>query len=468
MQIDVSAVTGKLTAVQKIMGTEANLSGIYIFYSFDLVNSTSFKAKFSDDWPPVVEDFYLMIKEKLTLLHEGIKVWKHIGDEVLFYKRVTDLRELYNAPKYALDVIKALNQELNRKFPITKKNLDCKSTIWLAQVEDKTKEENIGGPSKNIVFLVDGVRGEGAKDFLGPDIDRGFRLSRYAHKQKIVVSPELVYILSLRRDLEAKAESEQKYNVDEAFRIVNYQKLKGIWNDRLYPIVYFYDKWNKIDETFDYDDIINKSPLLIDMLSENENPESKIKYINRIFKDLGKDEEVQKFIEIIEDTRPLNDEHTITPLVPVQRISEVHCVAVCFNNDGHILLGKRPQTKRTAAGKWEFGCGQLNVFKDFETALVESYKQDFEIEINFGNELRPVRTFDIPNPSRKISGIIFIARTNDRHIKNNGHDQVKWFNPEDLAGINLSEYVDDFDKSVKAACETAKEHFPELNQKILL
>ncbi|MDM5235323.1 NUDIX domain-containing protein [Bacillus cereus] len=470
MQIDVSAVSERLTAAKKLMDTDADLSGVYIFYSFDLVNSTSFKAKFLDDWPPVVEYFYLIVKEQLRFLHEDIKVWKHIGDEVLFYKRVTDLSELYSAPQFALNVIRAVNRELNKRFPITKKNLDCKSTIWLAQIEDKTKQENISGFSKNIVFLVDGVRGEGAKDFLGPDIDRGFRLSTYAHKQKVVVSPELVHIVSLRRDIESRIEKEQRYKIDKDLRIVNYQKLKGIWNDRLYPIIYFYDDWNKIDETFDYDDIINKSPLLTDMLSDKSNSELKIQYINRIFEDLGKDEEILKFIDIIEGSRPLNDENTITPIVPVQRISEVHCVAVCFNNNGHILLGKRPQTKNTAAGKWEFGCGQLNVFKDFETALVGSYQKDFGIKIDFGNELKPVRTFDIPHPLRlrKISGIIFIARTNDEDIKNNGHDQVRWFNPENLANIERSEYVDDFEKSVKAACEAAKIHFPELNQKILL
>ncbi|MHA4213479.1 NUDIX domain-containing protein [Bacillus cereus] len=465
---NVSIAPEQLVAAKKIMETDVNLSGIYIFYSFDLVNSTSFKAKFTDGWPEVVEGFYALVKEKLMLLHNGVKVWKYIGDEVLFYKRLSELQEMHEAPRVALKVIRYMNEELSRVFPNSKKLLDIKATIWLAPIDDKTKQQNKYMTRRNLVFQVDGIRGDGRKDFLGPDIDMGFRLCKHAHKQKVLVSPELAYLIWLRRDVLRNIEKKDRYDIDESLKIVSYEKMKGIWDDRLYPIIYFFDKWDKVEEIYEYDDLISPSPVLQNMTNKRQGHFWEIKYLERILSDLGKKEEVESFIDVVEDTEPINDERTIIPLVPVERISEVHCVAVCFNNEGEILLGKRPKTKRVAAGKWEFGCGQLSVSKDFESALVTSYQKDFGVRINFGSELRPVRIFQVPNPIRAISGIIFIAKTENRDIQKNSHDEVIWFNPNDIQKVDLREYVDDFEKSVRVACKAALEQFPQLKEKIFL
>ena len=60
-------------------------SGVYLFFSFDLVNSTQFKASHPDDWPVVVTRFYELITAELTTRLSSAIVWKFVGDEVLFF-----------------------------------------------------------------------------------------------------------------------------------------------------------------------------------------------------------------------------------------------------------------------------------------------------------------------------------------------------------------------------------------------
>ena len=90
---------------------------------------------------------------------------------------------------------------------------------------------------------------------MGPDIDEGFRLCEYAEKKQMIISPKLMYLLIRLRE----NDSDQINILNLNFKIVNYVTMKGVWENRLYPIIMFcqhdperseIELWK---EMFDYD-----------------------------------------------------------------------------------------------------------------------------------------------------------------------------------------------------------------------
>src|SRR4051812_33058781 len=71
------------------------LDGAYLFFSFDLVNSTRYKALFPGHWPIVATHFYDMVANEMATRFTSARLWKHIGDEILFYKLVTRTADVH-------------------------------------------------------------------------------------------------------------------------------------------------------------------------------------------------------------------------------------------------------------------------------------------------------------------------------------------------------------------------------------
>jgi hypothetical protein len=142
--------------------------------------------------------------------------------------------------------------------------------------------------------------------------------------------------------------------------------------------------------------------------------------------------------------------------IPPDRLSEVHCVAVCFRQDGHILIAKRPSSKRRFPDRFEFGCGQLKVRETFQECLLRSYKESFDAILDFGQELVPIRTYIIEDDeeNRKIPGIIFVARiTNQDTVKEKKHTEIKWIAPNEVDSFSSDQLVPDFKKTAKQAID---------------
>ena len=66
--------------------------------------------------------------------------------------------------------------------------------------------------------------GYGLIEFLGNDIDAGFRIKKETENRRMVISFELAYILA--------KDTDYLKNI----HIITYKTLRGIWQNRLYPI----------------------------------------------------------------------------------------------------------------------------------------------------------------------------------------------------------------------------------------
>lgn len=426
-------------------------NGAFLFISFDLVNSTAFKSLYPTKWPVIFHRFYELVENHALKNFTNSMVWRYAGDEILFYKQIDKPSELYEVPKVAYKVLKTVLEALNISYPETKNILYIKSTLWIAEATF-VKSQNLAGSEtllNNLIINFD-INQKRNVDFLGSDIDLGFRISKFAERDKVVVSAELAYLLYKSRGI---IEEECNYNVLDSLRIVTYERLKGIWNNRHYPVIWYFDSWDKPDDMYLYDEHFN-SEIVNKIKSKEFSSDMRIDRLKKIFIEVDNLDKVKSIEKCMEDTTPIN----VLPSVSQYNQAEVHCVAICFNDNGHILIAKRPLDKRRFPGIWEFGCGQLKKSQDFTECLVESYREDFGAELDFYSKLTPISTYIMEDTleGRKIPGIIFIAKVlNQDFIEKNfsktTHSEIKWFDPAELENIDESAYVTDFEDTVKKA-----------------
>jgi isopentenyldiphosphate isomerase len=438
-------------------------SGVYLFFSFDLVNSTSFKTYYMDKWQKVFRRFYELIEASLQKQYPSILLWKYIGDEVLLYLKVTDLNQLYDSPLVTTEVIKEVTNIIYKEIPETKKQLFIKATLWIANVcyqnsyDTSLVNTNSDNYTNNIIFLSstgpDWLDKQQNIDFLGPDIDLGFRLGEFTQKSKVLISAELAYILYRKAsDIESYTRT-NRYKVQDRLRILSFEELKGIWKGRRYPIIWYNEKWDEdsYKNSYDYDEYLH-SPL-VDKVKNGEIQE--ISIISKIFDDVDKIEEMEKIINIIQKTKHNPRDSKVTYDVPKDRLAEIHCAAICFDKNGRMLIAKRRADKKRLAGLWEFGCGQLRINQTFKECLIENYLKDFNAKLNFPNSnLIAINTynFTIKEENRVVPGILFLALIeNPEEVTNNNHDAIRWIKEDELSTINENECVENFHWSAKLA-----------------
>lgn len=225
-------------------------SGIYLFVSFDLVNSTKFKTKVAD-WYESALGFYAdVIKEFGSHIRESAAetapiVWKQAGDEVLFYLRVERTSTVCNALEAAWQTMETVAADLERRT-VGKVQLSVKASAWVAQVQHFLPiDGKLGLQSKAKPHHFDSIRFEVGRtaDFIGQDIDIGFRASKFTDRHILLISAELAYVL---------CDGHRNHRVIvNHLRVVGFECMKGVWGDRHYPIVWYHGNWGRYLPDYD-------------------------------------------------------------------------------------------------------------------------------------------------------------------------------------------------------------------------
>jgi hypothetical protein len=424
--------------------------GAYLFFSFDLVNSTRYKALFPSHWPIVATHFYDIVANEMATRFTSARLWKHMGDEILFYKLITSVDDVLCCLPLASEVQMTAIAVLHQVYPQTRPILSLKGSVWIADVEYIVPSDSreVQLTKRNLVTGVASLTDALDRDFLGPEIDTGFRLGKYVQHRRIVISAHLAAILYRERARFSE--------IEDRLKIVAYEELKGVWDGRRYPIIWYEEDWPSIASTFLYDEHLI-SPIVASVRRGLDGEENKLRYIERVFSDLGKQDEVEDLQHVISSSHV-----AVAPVIEVEiprdRFAEVHCVAICFDPKGRVLVGKRPARKKRLPGVWEFGCGQLKIGEDFAACLQRTYFEDFGARLAFGTNPPPVATFSLRDTTehRVIPGIIFAARVlNPAEVAiatiKEKHSEIKWIAEDELAGIRPEEYVPDFLSNVEAA-----------------
>lgn len=390
-----------------------------VFFSFDLQNSTQFKDLHRDSWPRVCVSFFEFVEQALQKwCKTGVFRWKLLGDEVLAFREVAHVRDFADCITAAYGAVESVNNSLHSSFPVASR-LSVKGTIWSAQVRDFAAEPLVeAGP--NISFR---LTGGNSIDFLGPDVDAGFRISRFSARSRLVVGADLAYLAYLDRARVPDLES--------SLRIISYEVLRGVWEGRPYPILWYEKDWRDICESFSYDEAQN-SQIVAKVQQGSASGFEKVARLNKVLSDLGRKGYLDTLFEEIGNL-PDGVSGIGEPAGNIPEV-EVHCAAVCFRADGYILVARRSSSKQRYPGKWEFGCGQLNAGESFADCLRRNYAADFGARLEIIEEPIPVQSYTITTEDRgNIPGIVFVASIlNPDEVHAKRHPAVDWIDPNNL------------------------------------
>jgi len=117
-----------------------------------------------------------------------VNVWKYIGDEVVLVAELICKEHHASLHVLALaETIKQFNCNFADKPILEDQNniLRFKGTAWVAGFPVTNIELDLPGPVKNQTI----------KDFLGPSIDLGFRLSKFASEDRLIISASLAHLI---------------------------------------------------------------------------------------------------------------------------------------------------------------------------------------------------------------------------------------------------------------------------------
>lgn len=234
------------------MAAGLNQDGSILFLSCDLQNSTQFKQKSAKSWIATFLAFYTEFPALLATkvisaypdLKDRLSLWKAIGDELIFSIRIQSELECSDAIDAWMDtMLEFENQHLLVKTPMT-----LKGGAFLATVPSPDRRvaiprtvqiSNDGGSqldaeAANETTLNDAdIDGhfelDFAMDFVGPSIDTGFRVLKFAARGYFVLTVEVAHLLF------------KHYNDDRSKRgrhayLLGTHLLKGVWGGRPYPV----------------------------------------------------------------------------------------------------------------------------------------------------------------------------------------------------------------------------------------
>jgi len=447
---------------EELYSDKENREGIYLFLSFDLANATEYKIR-NHEWHHTFKSFYDDVTKEITDEKSPIKnarIWKFIGDEVLFYLKVTEKNELFESLPYVYKTVRKVEKNLSSRSHYYDK-LHLKTTMWIADVLDEQfinyKKDILKKKATNIIFTPSYEKTHTLlqkPDFLGFEIDLGFRISKYSHHSTITIGAKFAYLLFKHRQFikDNFKHNEQVIDVDEKLKIVSYKSLKGIWRNHQYPIIWYSEEWNT-DTMFLYDEHYNNS-FIQDVKLNIENDEvENIKKLEKIFEDVNQIDDVDAIIDKVLKTQP----EQVIKIQP-DKVSEVHVALICFNKDkSKLLAAHRPKDKERLPDRWEFGCGQVSFNETFEQTAKRTYKEDFGIDVTILNDGVPIATYSFEDSAGQVvPGIILIGYTDfEGKIKPKKHDKIKWLSKKKIEKIdsNSSEHVEDFRTNALRAFE---------------
>lgn len=432
---------------------------VYIFVSFDICDSTILKQKYQNIWSDVINQF--MTYNKIP----NMQFWKFNGDELLFKGQIETVTEIISVIEYVYHKIFAIQATLQKHVP----NLYIKSTIWMARVNSTEKSQDYTIPN-HLIKYSDKV------DFIGENIDEGFRLTGHSSKQKLVIDPKIICVLIkaleyAQLDVGTKIEGNDFANsISLTEKTVNsnikgslieflkkmyflgYKNSKGIWNGRDYPIIIYIDpKELQFENVVHYDEYFNKKEtleLVKNINSENANQDQpkKILEIKRIIEQIGKKSELDNICKLLCYDKPILPRD-------VQETAILYYMVVCYDaKTNSVLVAKRGNGRKHLANVWDFGNVKHNTSNDLKMSLKGEYKNEFGVDIslfldeNREDNLKPFSFCTIYRNGKKHNGVMFFAKiindiptgqTLEEYVsdfihKSNRYSEIKFVNKAEI------------------------------------
>ena len=513
--------------IKKSVKSEREGERFFVFASIDMCNSTELKSIY-DFWYNIVGIFL-----ESTDLMKLMKPWKFSGDEIIFCAEITSVIEIVNILNDVYEGVEVLTETIRQTIQQTNilqsilsddkikeilYKIDFKTTVWFASVKETSDLRQPHRHNLNYMLPI-----AGRKDFVGTSIDEGFRLCGAAIRNKIVVDPKIAflicvadnYVKNMDNHNEALEETKELCdlfgeNLDDEYKklslnqkielsecckklyMIDFCQSKGIWRNRLYPVVwYIKDKEKSLENTY-YDEIFN------------------LKYIVHILKDIDEDKySISRILEIFDQVRVLDVAKKVAknihllPRVVAQQTSvtrmlegntNLYYMVVCVNtNTNKVLIFRRSKKRRHLKNVWDFGSVKhTNALWEFSkekspliSGIAYSYEYlfDLKVELVIDEERKSIKPFafcSLPRYGKFHNAILCYARINEKlpemEIENKVNSRLKILTEgqpdlykytearfvdldvlakEGFSDLGIDEVLED---SVKAYSDSAPEH----------
>lgn len=451
-----------------------NSRWVELFFSFDVVNSSVYKTINYFGWSSVLSLLFHKIQKHTKSLIPEAELWRVLGDEVIFVARVEDESDIHIFVEKVFEIlIKMIGQIKSGKF-FEELSSDCaqrdvdlmklqnvislKGAAWIAIItKDGNKELK---PYDNIFEKYRAKDDYEINEYLGNDIDTGFRIKNKTEDRRLVVSYELAYLLSSRTDSLS------------CLNIVAYDTLRGIWDGDLYPIIWYHNP--KIYHSIEFRDSFYYSEReqseIVRRYLDNE-PKFKLdeflyKEVKRALDKIKLDRNLTEKLETIREHIVSKDQ--INKGFSPSFLLQLHCVAVCYRQiDNRILIMKRSKERDKFPNKWDFGCAKANKGTSLSEQIEKEYKSDLGIDIEVvlddSREDRqpiPIALYQIPEDEcHTHKGIITIAIINDSSkicLDKRKYSKSRWIAESEVENFEESA-IPDFKNTLKKVFKAIKE-----------
>jgi class 3 adenylate cyclase len=204
---------------------------VVMFMSADVVGSTEFKTRTamhaSGGWVEAFEAFF----SELPLIFMGrianhfwdvdslpdSGVWKVLGDELVFAAQPRTLDDARRVAMAFRDAVADYDQSLAQRWP-----LRIRGACWAAEIGGRNR-------AVEIPEMLGGRDDRPYLDYLGPDVDIGFRLSSHSRTGRVILSPNLAESLARAATRTGDPEPTLDYQGEAV--------LKGVCGGHPFPLV---------------------------------------------------------------------------------------------------------------------------------------------------------------------------------------------------------------------------------------
>ena len=203
---------------------EAFRPRLKLFLSLDIVGSTAYKqpldlsktpAREAINWAYTIQSFYRAVEKGVENTWQRLeemsrelgrvvgprpRLWKTIGDEVVYWKEMENDCDIWFAVAVWAKVIEIAREDLSNSGS----GLDVKPTLWIAgfPIRNRVVATQLG--EGNPLDAIDQfyTRDDCANtvDFIGPGIDVGFRLCGLSSPKKMSISVDCAYLMAISID----------------------------------------------------------------------------------------------------------------------------------------------------------------------------------------------------------------------------------------------------------------------------
>lgn len=463
--------------------------GICLFFSFDIVNSTMYKSR-ERNWIIVIETLLNMIKSSVIKDNgdpeiPDVRLWRTLGDEIVFVVDVKSITELENYVESIGKITRMIEENLSQgnfldklqkqhigsiKFSsqYVSEYLSVKSTAWITIINGDSERATDYNDTVKFEYQSTKKGEEPPIEYLGQDMDMGFRLKNYTRQGRLVISSDIAYILSER-------EKHSKY-----LHVLGYEKLKGIWDGKEYPIIW-YDRGtsdsSNIGDSFKYHNIIkdkflgkyiesinNNNGISVQGLPIDKYYTNAVSALDKVYSDRNLKERIRRIKSILKN----NNSKGIRSLLPGDSKLELHCAVVCVDiEEMKAMVIHRKNRKDNVV--WEFGCAKAKNSELLVETVEKYYKDNYGVEIKLclnnsrsEKQPHPLAIYEIDKGERKTKGLILVAKIvkQEEFQENDGHDERIFIGRDEISSYSR-ESVADFENTLIEVLDNPGRYFNE-------